>query len=71
MVKEGKFRLVEEYDDKTKDNKILIPETPLTSVSVFFLFLCVRAVCVLCVCCVHLLCSRVDDALCSHMYVCV
>jgi hypothetical protein len=32
-VKENKFRLVEEYDDKTKDNKISIPETPLTPVS--------------------------------------
>jgi hypothetical protein len=33
VVKENKFRLVEEYDDKTKDNKISIPETPLTPVS--------------------------------------
>jgi len=29
VVKEGKFKLVEEYDDKTKEDKIVVPETPL------------------------------------------
>ena len=29
VVKEGKFKLVEEYDPKTKENKIVVPETPL------------------------------------------
>ena len=32
VVKEGKFKLVEEYDDKTKDDKIVVPETPFFNV---------------------------------------
>jgi hypothetical protein len=30
VVKEDKFKLVEEYDDKTKEDIINVPETPLT-----------------------------------------